>query len=155
MPNIKSLAIIAAFVVGVSAVGYTYFTTIAGGATGPDPDNPTIVAQGKDLYAATCAECHGADLKGQPDWKTRNEDGSLKAPPHDVSGHTWHHADALLFQVTKHGGASIAPAGFISAMPAFKDALSDDEIWAVLSFIKSTWPKKIRQRQESLSQQNG
>jgi mono/diheme cytochrome c family protein len=46
----------------------------------------------------------------------------------------------VLFGITKHGlTPQYAPAGYQSDMPAFKDRLSDDEIWAVLSFIESHW----------------
>lgn len=99
------------------------------------------------LYSKHCASCHGANLEGQPDWKRRLPDGRLPAPPHDATGHTWHHADAYLFDVTKRGGQATAPAGFVSGMPAFEAALSDDEIWSILEFIKSRWPAEIRKRQ--------
>jgi len=39
------------------------------------------------------------------------------------------------------------PEGVKSAMPGFQDILSDADIWAVLSFIKSRWPEEIRQSQ--------
>ena len=35
-----------------------------------------------------------------------------------------------------------APQGYASDMPAFGDRLSDDEIWAVLAFIKSRWTSR-------------
>jgi mono/diheme cytochrome c family protein len=62
--------------------------------------------------------------------------GRLPAPPHDATGHTWHHPDRELFEITKNGPAGIAP-GYESDMPAFKDVLNDREIWAVLAYIKS------------------
>jgi mono/diheme cytochrome c family protein len=70
------------------------------------PVMPTAVdiAQGKALYAESCASCHGANLEGQPDWRTPGPDGRLPAPPHDETGHTWHHPDRVLFQYTKLGG---------------------------------------------------
>jgi len=37
-------------------------------------------------------------------------------------------------------------------MPAFRDKLSDDDIRAVLAFIKSRWPPEIRHRQEKADQ---
>ncbi|WP_316980019.1 c-type cytochrome [Shumkonia mesophila] len=49
------------------------------------------------------------------------------------------------------GGAAIAPAEFKSGMPAFGEALSDEQIWAVLAFIKSTWPEPVRQRQDLMN----
>jgi mono/diheme cytochrome c family protein len=53
----------------------------------------------------------------------------VTAPPHDATGHTWHHDDAYLVETTKHGGQATAPRGFVSGMPAFGDKLTDDEVW--------------------------
>ena len=102
---------------------------------------------GAALYQEHCATCHGAELEGQPNWRVQNDDGTLPAPPHDASGHTWHHSDQQLFDYTKNGGEAIAGKGFKSGMPGFKDTLKDSDIWSVLAYIKSTWPEKIRQRQ--------
>ena len=121
------------------------------GYTTADPTDNAAVAQGEQLYAAHCAACHGANLEGQPDWRVANADGTLPAPPHDDNGHTWHHPDSLLFTITKQGGQSIAPPDFKSAMPAFKDTLSDSDIWAVLSFIKSRWSLQAQLRQARMN----
>jgi len=96
---------------------------------------------GAKVYAQHCASCHGPNLEGQPNWRQRLPNGRLPAPPHDESGHTWHHPDDLLFGMTKHGlvPGRYAPAGYQSDMPAFEGQLSDDEIWAVLAYIKSHW----------------
>ncbi|MEM7376367.1 MAG: cytochrome c [Pseudomonadota bacterium] len=103
---------------------------------------------GESVYATHCAVCHGAQLEGQPDWRVRKADGSLPAPPHDKTGHTWHHDNTYLFTYTKYGGAAVmARLGFEdmrSGMPAFGTALDDDAIWAVLAFIRSTWPDDIK-----------
>jgi len=104
-----------------------------------DHTDSALVARGEPLYAQHCASCHGARLEGQPDWQSRNAQGRLPAPPHDDSGHTWHHEDALLFEVTKYGIAKHAPPGYQSDMPAFGDRMSDAEIIATLAFIKSRW----------------
>ena len=113
-----------------------------------DAGDPQLVALGERIYAENCASCHGADLEGEANWKRQLPDGSFRAPPHDATGHTWHHADQLLFEITKHGGQAAAPAGFKSNMPAFGDQLQDREIWAVLSFIKSRWPAEIQAAQQ-------
>lgn len=139
----------------IGAVGYGYMSALDGKIRATMPDDGAMVAQGKTLYGRHCASCHGADLKGQPNWRQKNPDGTLPAPPHDVSGHTWHHPDALLFQITKDGGASIAPPGFKSAMPAFGKVLSDAEIWATLSYIKSRWPEDVQRRHSDLSRRSG
>src|SRR5947209_5586307 len=68
-----------------------------------DPRDGLRVAQGARIYAQDCAACHGARLEGQPEWRRRLPNGRLPAPPHDESGHTWHHADRVLFAITKNG----------------------------------------------------
>lgn len=116
-----------------------------------DPDDTTQVALGRQVYEAHCASCHGARLEGQQNWRQRLPNGRLPAPPHDASGHTWHHPDRVLFDITKHGVAAHAPKGYESDMPGFGDRLSDAEIWAVLAYIKSQWPSEVRMRQADIS----
>ena len=109
------------------------------------------LVRGQTLYAEHCAACHGANLEGQPNWRSADENGVLPAPPHDETGHTWHHDNRLLFEYTKFGGAEALAArgvaGFNSGMPGFADTISDDEIWDILAFIRSTWPERIQEIQ--------
>lgn len=112
------------------------------------------VAAGKSVYARHCASCHGVNLEGQPDWRRRKPNGRLPAPPHDASGHTWHHPDALLFEITKHGLVPPrAPPGYASDMPAFAGVLSDDEIRAVLAYIQSRWPPQVTEARAEMLRQ--
>jgi mono/diheme cytochrome c family protein len=131
--------------VGGAALGAViiYLVVAAGGT----PQQP-VTSIGRDLYAANCAKCHGANLEGQPDWMKRNENGRLPAPPHDESGHTWHHSDKQLFTITKFGLAAIAP-GYKSDMPAFENVLTDVEITAVWDYIKGTWSDRARAFQQA------
>ena len=119
-----------------------------------DPEDAAQVARGAGIYAEACASCHGADLQGQPDWRAPMPDGTYPAPPHDEEGHTWHHADGLLFRYTQLGGAEALKdvPGVRSAMPGFGDTLSDQDIWDVLAFIKSHWPEDMRQHQHAVSE---
>lgn len=105
-----------------------------------DPRDAAKVALGAEVYAKHCAACHGAKLEGQPNWRIRLPGGRMPAPPHDESGHTWHHPDCVLFGITKHGMVPpYAPKGYESDMPAFRGTLGDNEIWAVLAYLKSRW----------------
>lgn len=124
----------------------------ASGIFAKNPD-PARVALGKDVYDRHCASCHGANLEGQPDWQRRLPNGRMPAPPHDDSGHTWHHPERVLFGIVKHGVVPpYGPPGYQSDMPAFKDTLSDEEIRAVLAFIASRWsPNVLQWRKEALA----
>ena len=116
-----------------------------------DPDNQEQVARGAKVYAVACASCHGENLEGQPDWQVRKADGRLPAPPHDETGHTWHHADELLFKITKFGTAALVGGDYQSDMLPFEDSLTDEEIWATIAFIKSQWPEATRKRHAEMS----
>ncbi len=130
------------------AVGWAFWSSDSAGSA--DPNDVRQVAQGKTVYQAHCASCHGVNLKGQPKWRARKPDGRLPAPPHDETGHTWHHPDEQLFRITKLGlKPPLAPEGYESDMPAFGGVLTDDEIWAALAFIKSRWPPEVLARQPS------
>lgn len=111
--------------------------------------------RGAVLYLEHCASCHGAELEGQPNWRSPGPDGVLPAPPHDASGHTWHHTDEILFRYTKLGGARLMAEqgvrGFESGMPAFEGVLSEAEIRDVLAFIKSSWPERERSFQREVT----
>ena len=144
-----------AMVVSLAVGGLAVLSVWPQGAGGSaDADDPGQVAVGRQVYVDACASCHGENLEGQPDWRVRLVNGRLPAPPHDATGHTWHHPDEQLFGITKIGIAAVAGLdGYETDMPAFEGVLSDAEIWAVLAYIKSTWPPKIRTRQGSINQQ--
>ena len=137
----------------VLALGALYFWRGEGMQDGTMPENLEQIARGKILYNENCASCHGGNLEGEPNWRQRKPNGRLPAPPHDDTGHTWHHADGQLFWITKHGvKPPLAPEGYESDMPAFGEILSEEDIWAVLSFIKSTWSEKSRAYQDRITQ---
>ena len=119
------------------------------------PADPAVLAMGETVYKAQCASCHGAQLEGQPEWRTRGANGLLPAPPHDTSGHTWHHPDETLFRITKYGVAKTAGmADYASAMPIYEGVLSDEQIVAVLSWIKAQWPPQVRDKHDQINAQN-
>ncbi len=111
------------------------------------------ILTGEKLYAEHCASCHGINLEGEPNWRTPNEDGILPAPPHNKTGHTWHHDNQLLFDYTRLGGeAALAERGisnFKSGMPGFMGVVSDEQIWNILAYIRSTWPSEIQEIQSA------
>lgn len=118
------------------------------------PGDQAVLAVGQRVYQQHCASCHGARLQGQPNWRERDAAGRLPAPPHDPSGHTWHHPDEVLFRITKFGVAKAANLkDYDSAMPAYEGVLSDQEIVAVLSWIKAQWPADIRRQHDIVTEE--
>ncbi|SHI48497.1 Cytochrome c [Shimia gijangensis] len=139
----------------VAALGVGILTPVivqSGGKGFLPYESRASIKNGQEIYEQQCASCHGAQLEGAKNWREPDEEGMAQAPPHDESGHTWHHPDMQLFQITKYGTAKIVGQGYKSNMPGFEDVLSDQDIVDVLAYIKSTWSKKII---EMHNQRNG
>lgn len=112
-------------------------------------DRAEMVTMGQAVYEGHCASCHGLNFEGEPNWRQRDPNGLLPAPPHDATGHTWHHPDQMLFELTKYGVQRFVGSDYQSKMPAFEGVLDDREIWATLAYIKSSWPEAIIERHNS------
>lgn len=117
----------------------------------PRPPDARLVDLGRQVYAGSCASCHGANGEGAADWRTRGADGALPPPPHDATGHTWHHADGLLYRVIRDGCAAYQAGSAPCNMPAFGDRLSDEEIRAVIEFMRTWWGPEERAFQEEVT----
>ncbi|RSK32311.1 c-type cytochrome [Rhodovulum iodosum] len=135
-------------VCGIAAFGWIWGVATSDaddGALAPD------LARGQAIYAQACASCHGAALEGQIDWRSRGPDGRLPAPPHDATGHTWHHSDRVLLDITMRGTAAVVGGGYESNMPGFADIYSEDELRDVLEWIKTQWPERERVHQAQVT----
>lgn len=115
------------------------------------PQQAAGTARGALVYEANCAGCHGAKLEGQPDWKHVNAAGRLPAPPLDGTGHGWRHSDAELFHMVKFSVLDQAGPDYKTDMPAFDGKLPDDDIHAVLAYIREQWPSGIQAAQSFLN----
>jgi mono/diheme cytochrome c family protein len=148
----------AAFAAGLGLVGWIVTAQEQGVPEGLAFLGAPVTAEqidlGQNVYAANCASCHGAKLEGQPDWMRRLPNGRMPAPPHDATGHTWHHSDRQIFTITKRGIGAVVP-GYESDMPVYQGILSDDEIAAALAYIKSTWPERQRGFQAEVTANDG
>ncbi len=149
--NLKiAAAAVTSVAIGVFAIIYwDVFRSAPGGA------DTAVIEAGARIYAESCAACHGSRLEGQPGWRSRNAAGRLPAPPHDETGHTWHHPTKALFEITKYGVARFAGPGYQSDMPAFEGRLTDDEIRAVLIYIRAQWPDDIRKVHAEIDRKSG
>ncbi len=134
--------------------------TSCGGNSFPTslPSLPTLdaaeVALGRQVYLEQCAVCHGPNAEGQPNWKQPDANGNYPPAPHDDTGHTWHHADGLLYEIIRDGFRDpLKPPDSPLLMPAFGDKLSDAEIRAVIAYFKSLWSAQSRLFQWQVTQQ--
>ena len=109
-----------------------------------DATDPVLVDLGRKVYVVHCAQCHGIALEGQPNWRQRLPDGNLPAPPHDETGHTWHHPDMQLFAIVALGSEAVVGNGYKSRMMGFREILTEQEVLDVMAYIKSTWPEDIQ-----------
>jgi mono/diheme cytochrome c family protein len=109
------------------------------------------IAEGRTYYEQTCAACHGLGGQGQFPEAPFEPDatGRIGAPPHNETGHTWHHTDELLLRYITEGGFA-NPANFY-IMPRF-DALYDrDQAALIIAYIKTMWTEEQRIMQHHMT----
>lgn len=98
------------------------------GETNPLSPTRDNIAGGKRLYEQNCAACHGASGLGDgPAAKT------LDPPPARIAGlgRMPMMGDGYLHWTIAEGGAPVK-----SAMPPFKAALAEDDIWKIILFLR-------------------
>lgn len=110
-----------------------------------------ILQTGEQTYLRYCAHCHGYGGEGQPPASAQNTInlGMNTVPPHNATGHTWQHPNQLLIEVIQTGIQN--PLDHFP-MPAFEGRLSDEEIAAVIEYIKLWWTDEQRQHQRAVTE---
>lgn len=81
---------------------------------------------GRIVYLGACSQCHGADADGKG-WL-----GQLSYPPASAlnDADTQVRSDAELYWIIANGLS-------FTGMPGFHDHLSDEQIWAVVTYLRS------------------
>ena len=158
MSNKRNVILMPRFVIGlgillVGAVIYHFSSPVyeAEASIALKHRDDAIIGLGRVVYAENCGSCHGVALEGAANWRQRDVDGYLPAPPHDETGHTWHHSDSYLFLMTKYGIEKMIGKSYPNNMPAYEDKLTDEEILAALSYIKSTWSEPIQRQHDQIN----
>ena len=102
------------------------------GKVSPLAATPDVVSEGARLYAKNCASCHGA--QGFGDGQAGRD---LNPPPANLA-HMIRMPmlnDEYLLWTMSEGGA---PVG--SEMQAFKDTLTEDEMWKIVAAMRAGFP---------------
>jgi len=116
----------------------------------PAIDQQSQIDLGAQVYLENCGGCHGRFLQGQALWELRDEFSARRAPALDETTHAWRHSDAQLFNKIKNGYLT-TPTKDRNYMPLFSSMLSDQEIRAVIAFLKSGWPVGMQVMQAQLN----
>lgn len=137
-------------------IGLLALCSTAAAFAGGDPVEPAAdksqVEQGREVYQQYCQSCHGPEGKGLTEqWRERDALGELPAPPHDATGHTWRHSDAMLYQMISEGWRDPFNKSDRLTMPAFGEVLTREEIEDVLAYLRTLWTEEQRQYQRERS----
>jgi len=126
-----------ALLLGVGVVAAVAIVSRLGTGGAAAPAYPTYsaeqVAQGEQYFQANCATCHGVTGAGNAREGIPAVNGSM---------HAWHHADSQIAGLIRQGGVM---------MPAVGPDWSDDEVTAVLAYIKEWWAPQQRATQARIS----
>jgi mono/diheme cytochrome c family protein len=96
----------------------------AGKMKNPQPETDEVVSQGQEVFLGSCAQCHGADARGDT-----NVGRNMNPPAMDLtSSHVQHWSDAELFWIIQNGVR-------LTGMPAWKSSISDNDTWKLARFI--------------------
>jgi mono/diheme cytochrome c family protein len=96
----------------------------AGKMKNPLPETAEVVSQGQEVFLGSCAQCHGADARGD------TTIGRNMAPPAMdlTSAHVQHWSDAELFWIIQNGVR-------LTGMPSWKSTISTDDTWKLVHFV--------------------
>ena len=113
-------------------------TGVACGSSSNSTLDDELIEQGRAVYARDCEVCHGDARTGAG--------ATVNSPPHGRTGHTWHHADgqlkAIILGTMEYEGKT---------MPSFEGKITDEELDAVLEYMKAGWDGEQRAWQAEAS----
>lgn len=101
----------------------------------PVPSLATL-NHGAQLFQEHCAQCHGPEAQGHPDWQTP---GVVAAPPLNGTGNDWKRSRAELINVIANG----AKRDGVLVMPGWRDRLSETDMNDVIAWFQALWPPEV------------
>ena len=140
----KKIWVVAGFalLVACSKGGQEAGTATAPAVTAPHFD-PASVARGAQLFGERCAECHGPQAQGHPDWQTPSDGSFAAAPPLNGTGNDWKLTRAQIATIIKNGVRR--KSDNVDIMPAWKGRLNDSDVEDVINWMQSLWPADVYQ----------
>jgi len=103
--------------------------------------DPASMARGAALFGDHCAQCHGPQAQGHPDWQTPHDSRFAAAPPLNGTGNDWKRSRTELAAVIRNGVRRKTDKADI--MPAWKKRLNERDIDDILNWMQSLWPPEV------------
>ncbi len=117
-------------------------------------ENREQVSIGRLAYQQNCAVCHGLDLRGKPTWHKTVQGNALRAGSAlNTVGDVWKTSDDDIYRLIARGDRPV-PEGahpVVIHPEPFGGKLTENQIWGLIAFMKSTWTVRQRISQEELS----
>jgi mono/diheme cytochrome c family protein len=101
--------------------------------------DPSKIARGAKIFDENCAQCHGPQAQGHPDWGTPGEGSFAAAPPLNGTGNEPKHTKSELLNVIRKG----ARKNGLEIMPAWQGRLSSQDMEDVMTWFQSLWPPEV------------
>ncbi len=127
-------------VCGCDRKGVDSSTTALQAPLGSDrPLSLESVMRGARLYQEHCAQCHGPEAEGHPDWQNPQV---TAAPPLNGTGNEWKRKKSEFVTIVKNG----MTRNNEPVMPGWGDRLSNQEIEDIVSWFQALWPIDVYDR---------
>ncbi|MDO8595641.1 MAG: cytochrome c [Sulfuricaulis sp.] len=103
------------------------------------PFSTESLFRGVRLFQENCAQCHGPEAQGHPDWQNPKV---VAAPPLNGTGNVWKRRKQDMIAAIQNG----AKRNGEPVMPAWKGRLSDQDIEDIIAWFQALWPADVYDR---------
>jgi len=97
------------------------------------------ISRGARVYQENCAQCHGPEAQGHPDWRHAKQQGYAAAPPLDGTGPVAGMKKSQIVAVIKNG----VKYNGQPVMPGWNGRVSDQDIDDVITWFQALWPSDV------------
>ena len=114
-------------------------------ATGPAREvTMETMLSGARLYQENCAQCHGPEAQGHPDWQNP---AVTAAPPLNGTGNAWKRSRSELVAIIQNG---IVRQGE-PVMPSWKGRVDGKDLDDLVTWFTALWPNDVYERWQAVN----
>lgn len=143
------------FLVAVAALAATAIAGCGDDKTAPATGNGTAdapapdgilsgfdinrIANGAKLYQENCAQCHGPEAQGHPDWERGRKEGFAAAPPLNGTGTEVKLSQAQMIHIIRNG----VTRDDALVMPAWQGRVADRDLEDIIAWYQALWSGEV------------